>query len=424
MLLQFNFKNYKSFRDDTSLDLYATKITEHDQHVIKIGPEKILPVSAIFGANASGKSNIYKAFKYMKFYVLNSFTFGDDSEFPEKDSLNRANTPFLFSSDSKNAESTFEVHFIDKATAKTYNYGFSINKDIVTEEWLNIKAKTSRKHKRIFYRSPEEIDLSGLPKKVHDNINIALQKETLIVSLGTKLRINELKTIYNWFIKSKFADFGNPIENFFLSRKLPYEFAYNISTQAEVIQFFSTFDSNIKGFLVEQSELATNSAEQKSKVSYKINAVHNIINSTETTHIPLQEESSGTLKMFALYPALKSVLDSGSILFIDELNANLHPLLVRNFILTFLKPQTNPQHAQLIFTTHDAWQLANDLLRRDEIWFTEKDIDGISTLYSLADFVDDNGSKIRKDESYEKNYLFGKYGAIPDLKPLFPDQED
>ena len=129
---------------------------------------------------------------------------------------------------------------------------------------------------------------------------------------------------------------------------------------------------------------------------------------------PLAHESAGTLKMFALYPELQSVMKNGGVYFIDDLNASLHPLLVRNFILTFLNPEININHAQLIFTTHDTWQLSNRLLRRDEIWFTEKDADGLSTLYSLADFIDEDDSRIRKDE----NYLLGKYGAIPSLKTI------
>ena len=120
--------------------------------------------------------------------------------------------------------------------------------------------------------------------------------------------------------------------------------------------------------------------------------------------------------MFALYPALQDTLESGGVFFVDELNARLHPLLVRGFLITFLNPETNPNHAQLVFSSDDSWQLSNNLLRRDEIWFTEKEQSGVSTLYSLADFVDEDGSKIRKDESYEKNYLLGKYGAIPTLK--------
>ena len=122
--------------------------------------------------------------------------------------------------------------------------------------------------------------------------------------------------------------------------------------------------------------------------------------------------------MFAFYPELQSVMKNGGVYFIDDLNASLHPLLVRNFILTFLNPEININHAQLIFTTHDTWQLSNQLLRRDEIWFTEKDDEGLSTLYSLADFIDEDGSRIRKDENYEKNYLLGKYGAIPSLKTI------
>ena len=100
----------------------------------------------------------------------------------------------------------------------------------------------------------------------------------------------------------------------------------------------------------------------------------------------------------------------------DDLDVHLHPLLVRDLLILFLDPETNPRHAQLIFTTHDVWQLSNGLLRRDEIWFAAKAPSGVSTLYSLADFLDEDGAKIRKDESYTKNYLLGKYGAIPALK--------
>ncbi|MPN26749.1 hypothetical protein SDC9_174174 [bioreactor metagenome] len=138
--------------------------------------------------------------------------------------------------------------------------------------------------------------------------------------------------------------------------------------------------------------------------------------SNQTAAIPLKLESAGTLKMFAIYPLLQEVLESGGVLCIDELNARLHPLLVRTIIILFLDSETNVNHAQLIFTTHDAFQLSSNILRRDEVWFVEKSESGISSLYSLVDFVDEDGSKIRKDENYEKNYLLGKYGAIPTMK--------
>lgn len=122
--------------------------------------------------------------------------------------------------------------------------------------------------------------------------------------------------------------------------------------------------------------------------------------------------------MFSLYPALKSVLDNGSVLVVDELNARLHPLLVRDIMLTFLNPEYNPNHAQLIMTTHDIWQFSNEVLRRDELWITEKDSNGVSTLYSVADFKDPDGNKARRNEALAKNYLVGNYGGIPEVKPF------
>lgn len=415
MLLQFNFKNFKSFKDDTTIDLTATKISEFNNHVISIANERILPVAAIFGANASGKSNVQEAFRYMSMYVINSLDYGDESDQKKKKSRFFKPTPFLFDSDSRTAESSFEVYFIDSKEngAKTYNYGFTVNSNGVCEEWLNYKSKTSRgDYKKIFYRNGNELDLSGIPSKSQENLRIALENETLIVSLGAKLKIAKLKYIRDWFINNDFADFGKPIENFFLSQLIPEGFAEDEKVRKNVVDYFASFDPSIIDFNVEV--LKTDDDEENDHL--KIDAIHKMIGSDQTASIPLQNESAGTLKMFALYPMLQDVLSTGGVLFIDELNARLHPLLVRTFIITFLNPEINTKNAQLIFTSHDSWQLNGNMLRRDEIWFAEKTLDGVSTLYSLADFVDEDGVKIRKDENYEKNYLLGKYGAIPSLK--------
>ncbi len=414
MLIQFNFKNFKSFRDEATLDLSAAKMTEFSDRVVSEGNDKILPMAAIYGANASGKSNIYNAFGYMADYVIESFKYGDEEEKFEE----YRPTPFLFDSVSNNAESSFEVYFTipgDQAE-KTYNYGFCIDRHGVTEEWLNVKAKTARKYASVFYRSTEEdtLDLSGLTKSSRDNIQVALEKQVLIISLGAKLKVNKCKVIRDWFMANEFADFGDPFTNFFLSRRLPKGFVDDEGVQKKVVEYFASFDEHIKDFEIEKLPQNADSKEE----TYKISSLHKKIDSDTFAAIPLNMESAGTLKMFALYPALQDVLEKGSIFFIDELNARLHPLLVRNFLLTFLNPEINTKHAQLIFTTHDTWQLSNQLLRRDEVWFTEKDEQGISKLYSLADFVDESGARIRKDESYEKNYLIGKYGAIPTLRSI------
>ena len=207
MLIQFNFKNFKSFRDEATLDLSASKMTEFSDRVVTVGSEKILPVAAIYGANASGKSNIYNAFEYMSDYVADSFKYGDEEEKFEE----FRPTPFLFDSTSASAESSFEVYFTlpgDKSE-RTYNYGFCINKEGVTEEWLNSKAKTARKYSTVFYRgtSDDELDLSGFPKSSRDNIQVALEKQVLIISLGAKLKVGKCKAIRDWFLANEFADF-------------------------------------------------------------------------------------------------------------------------------------------------------------------------------------------------------------------------
>lgn len=417
MLLQFNFKNYKSFRDDTTLDLTATKISEFNNHVISVANEHVLPVAAIFGANASGKSNVQEAFRYMATYVIHSLNYGgDESSAKKKKSEFFKPTPFLFDTTSKTAESLFDVYFMDSEEngAKTYNYGFTVNTTGVCEEWLNYKSKSSRgAYRKIFYRNGDKYDFSGLPAKSQDNLKIALEKETLVVSLGAKLKIAKLKFVRDWFLNNDFADFGKPIENYFLSRLIPEGFAESKDVQKKVVDYFAAFDPSIIGFNVETYKVDNDEDEH-----LKIDAIHRMNDSDQTVSIPLQHESAGTLKMFALYPMLQDVLSNGGVLFIDELNARLHPLLVRTFIITFLDLNINAKHAQLIFTSHDSWQLNGSMLRRDEIWFTEKDSSGVSNLYSLADFVDEDGVKIRKDENYEKNYLLGKYGAIPTLKHL------
>lgn len=412
MLIQFRFKNFKSFRDDTILDLSATKITEHSDRVISAGYDKLLPTAAIFGANASGKSNVIEAFRYMMTYVIESFSYGGDPNDRKTKNKKLKYTPFLFDSASRDAESSFEVYFMgtEERGYKSYNYGFTLNQDGVIEEWLNSKAKTAREYKHVFYRNGNELDLSGLPTKSQELIRISLNKEALIVSLGAKLKVTKLKSIRDWFYNTNFTNFGNPYENVFLSSLIPDGFAENKSVQDKVVAYFSSFDSSIIGFHTEVLK-----GEDEDHRHVKIDAIHCMVNGG-TASIPLEEESDGTLKMFALYPALQDTLENGGVLFVYELNARLHPLLVRSFLITFLNPEINSKHAQLVFTTHDSWQLSNNLLRRDEIWFTEKDDSGVSALYSLADFVDEDGIKIRKDESYEKNYLLGKYGAIPTLK--------
>lgn len=261
--------------------------------------------------------------------------------------------------------------------------------------------------------------MSGLPKNSQENIRTALENETLIVSLGAKLKIKELKFIRDWFLKHEIVNFGNPFEDLFFSKYLPEGFSDDYDIRKKVVDFVSSFDESIIDFEVEKLKDDDDDYEH-----ITIKSVHRITESNDTISLPLYEESAGTLKMLALYPSFQEVMENGGVLFVDELNSRLHPLLVRSFLINFLDPKINKHHAQIIFTSHESWILSNNSLRRDEVWFTEKDENDVSSLYSLYDFVDEMGQKIRKDESYEKNYLLGKYGAIPDLKPMMVMEED
>lgn len=404
MLIQFRFKNFKSFRDDTVLDFSATEDTENEYRIAKVGDERILTAAGIFGANASGKSNVIKAFRYMMEYVTSSVVYSRD----KVRGINRL-TPFLFDNKSKDAESLFEV-FFSRETGRgytIYNYGFSVSQNGVTEEWLNYKAASGKEYNSIFYRGKNELDLSGIPEKRRENIKISLEKETLILSLGSFLKINRFKIVIDWFMKNRITNFGNPRENEGLSHQAPTGFADSLDVQNQVVNYLAAFDSSIIGFDVEVLK-----SDDDGKQIINIKTKHKNLDGG-TVLLPLSQEFDGTLKMFALYQFIQDCIERGSVLLVDELNSRLHPLLVRNILITFFNPKVNIHHAQIIFTSHDLWQLKNNILRKDEIWFTDKDNDGISTLYSLADF-----EGVESASNYVENYMLGQYGAIPSLKAL------
>lgn len=404
MLIQFRFKNFKSFRDDTVLDFSATEDTEKEYRIAKVGDGRILTAACIFGANASGKSNVIKAFRYMMEYVTSSVVYSRD----KVRGINRL-TPFLFDNKSKNSESLFEV-FFSRETGRgctIYNYGFSVSQNGVTEEWLNYKAVSDKEYNSIFYRGKNELDLSGIPEKRRENIKISLEKETLILSLGSFLKINRFKIVIDWFMKNRITNFGDPRENEGLSHQAPTGFADSLDVQNQVVNYLAAFDSSIIGFDVEVLK-----SDDDGKQILNIKTKHKNLDGG-TVLLPLSQESDGTLKMFALYQFIQDCIERGSVLLVDELNSRLHPLLVRNILITFMDPEVNIHHAQIIFTSHDLWQLKNNILRKDEIWFTDKDNDGISTLYSLADF-----KGVESENNYVENYLLGQYGAIPSLKAL------
>lgn len=404
MLIQFSFKNYKSFKDEAILDLSATRENELSFHVREVSGERVLPVAVIYGANASGKSNVVDALRCMSTFVLRSLNYGEES----KDEKYERPIPFLFDKKSIKEPTSFEVYFTLPDDDRVFNYGFALDEEGVYEEWLNQKARTGRKYNRVFNRSRNEMDLSGIEAKHRNNLEIALSNKTLLVSLGAKLNVERLKPVFTFFANLDIANFGEPIENSWLSSLTPNHFSDDDAVRKNVIQFLSSFDDSIVDFKVEVAD--------KQKGRLNIDAGHKVNGSDEIVYIPLKAESAGTLKMFSLYPFINEVLVRGGTLVVDELNSKLHPLLVRTLIQLFMNTRINTKNAQIIFTSHDTWQLHSGILRRDEIWFTEKDKSGACAMYSLSDFVMEDGSSVRWDANFQKNYLLGKYGAIPSMK--------
>lgn len=413
MLIQFRIKNFKSFKDENILFMTATDVHDITQRYFRKGQYKLLPLAGIFGANASGKSNILEAIRYMHNHIMFSNNYDENQSediYNEKNrfDLIQKNTqiPFLFDEETKDKDSLFELTYIDSNNI-TYQYGFTINKNTITDEWLERKTKTGTKFKIIFNR--KNSDYKGISDIIDkEKINSSINSHSLILSTGAKLNIEPLKSVYNWFSRNKFINFGEPFENLFLSKLTENLINENHKKIKSLINYVNNFDPSITDF-----EIDTNTKS--------IFVVHNNINSDIKTKLPYFMESDGTKKMISMFFQLEDTMKSNNILFVDELNAKLHPLLVRFILMLFYNKEQNPNCSQLIFSSHDPWMLDNDSLRKDEIWFTEKDENGVSTLYSLDEFKLSDSPNI----DIEEYYLLGGFGAIPQLKPIyFKDNEN
>ena len=416
MLLQFYFSNYRSFEGEGILDMRASGSNELSSHVRNNLNERVLPVTAIYGANASGKSSVFEAFQFMALCVLESLSFSDDDK---KNPYKLKVDSFKFSK-SREKPSEFEINYIDKKGKKElyYNYGFKIDNSGILEEYLAFNTKTGVKRNEdytyIFKRERnQKLYLDSSIEKFRENLEISLKEKTLLVSLGAKLNIDEFIRVRTWFINTEVINFSNSLYGAFLENILPNNIIESEEVRKNLVSFINSFDDSIIDIEVEK----ISAIDENDKDNYRVFTIHKSDKGTSTARISMNEESSGTKKMFSLYQTLLDVLEKGGVFFADELDIKLHPLLMRNILLTFTDKEKNSKNAQLIFTTHNTIYMDMDLLRRDEIWFVEKD-NGVSKLYSLDDITNEKGEKVRKDSNYEKHYLLGNYGAIPNLKNL------
>ena len=402
MLIRFSFKNFKSFKNENCLDMEATSLKEHEYNVAKLDNGEYLKVSAIYGANASGKTNVLQAFDYMKKRILVS----DDSK--KNSPIDEEN---IYSFMINNDPIALEVEILAKNN-KIYKYGFEVLKDTIISEWLF--EKRVNKFYVIFER--ENNNVSMKPNKISDLVNI--DERTLFLNIYSKIDRNneDFSNVYDWFVNSMYLDLGNPNFERFINNRVSLKILSDENYKKELLKFIKTFDSGIEGIRTTPDSIE---AVKNNNGIIDIEVLHRGGNG-EVKALPFYLESNGTRKMFHLFDFFMDALKNGMVLFVDELDAKLHPLLTRYIINLFHNSLTNIGNGQLIYSTHDTVNLNKETFRRDEIWFAEKDKDGISEIYALSDYIleDDKnaGKKVRNDATYNKDYLTGRYGAIPVLE--------
>ena len=400
MLCQFTVKNFKSIRDAVTFDMQATAISEHEDRIIKDKDEELyLPVSAVYGPNGGGKSNVLEALHSLVTKVLRPLYATSNNEEIAIKMKKLVIEPFAFDEETRNKPTEFELFF--RTEMAEYRYELTVKREIIKYERLDrIKLETGRKS-ALFERDEDEITLKGAfaRLKTSDELSDTLP---LLSYLGITYRKNEVvQDVLDWFDEEiNFLNYGNPMQ------ELRMAVSKSEDVKKLMIQMIQEMDLDIVDFRVEEKE------NDRIEVFTK-----HIIDEYEA-ELNLFDESSGTKKLFGLLPFIAKSLLKGTTLVIDELDAKIHPVLLKYLIMTFSDMEKNKKGAQLIFTSHDLSTMNSEVFRRDEIWFVAKGNRQNSKLYSLVEFKNKKGESVRKDAKFDKQYLEGKYGADPYLRKI------
>jgi len=405
MLIQFSVGNFKSFKNIVTFSLVATARKEHEETNTFVAKDKLrlLKSAVIYGANASGKTNLIKAMNFMKSFVL----------FSLKDVTDKIKvTRFKLSTETENQPSTFEIIFLYEGIR--YRYGFQADREKIHKEWLFYVP--IRKETRLFIREGDIFSIGthfkegrGLKDQTRDN--------ALFLSVVAQFKGPISTKVFEWFKKFKVitALTDRSYLHFTLKKLQETEF------KNEIMKFTKFADLGIEDVAVEETKIKIEDLPDEIKASFKsddelmslaVNAFHKKydINNKDAGLEKFdfaREESAGTKKFFAISAPILDTLKKGYVLAIDELDAKLHPILIKFLIELFNSRENNPNNAQLVFVSHNTNLFNRDAFRRDQIWLTEKNNYGATDLYSLVEY------KVRNDASFEKDYIAGKYGAIP-----------
>lgn len=417
MIVQFTVGNFLSFNAKQLLNLEAKGISELKTNICTFKAEKILRSMVIYGANSSGKSNLIKAMERMREVVLSSVRLNDSDELEY--------SPFLLSIETDSLPTFFEIIFWKESIR--YRYGFEYNLRQIENEWL-FAGKSEKSEKTLFIRTIEGIAVDakykegvGIESKTNNNRLFV----SLVAQLGGPISKQILEFFKNYNVLSRLDH--NDYKGF--TTRMLHKNLNGCEESLELYQKLKLGFQDIKAIESDfnLSEIPENLTDElRIKLVKDLTGKRNI--SLKTVHNKydkqgeivdfvlfdkLKNESEGTNKIIDLSGPIFDTLKFGKALIIDELDAKLHPLITMRIVELFNSPISNTKNAQLIFATHDTNLLGEELFRRDQIWFTEKDEHEQTELYSLYDFNLPDGSKVRNDSNLEKNYIRGRYGAIP-----------
>lgn len=416
MILEFSIGNFLSFKDKRTLNLESSSITEYENNITDYCDHKILKSAVIYGANSSGKSNLIKAMSTMRQLVTHS------SKQSSTDKLNVI--PFLLNTETEISPSYFEVLFL--LDDGRYRYGFEVDNSSIASEWLFKQTKNNEVS--LFVRDRDKIDVSkdfseasNLEEKTRDNGLFLSVVDQFNGPIAKKI----MKWFHNWVTIS-----GLRHEDY---RGITLSMLEKDLSKNQLKEFYRSLDLGFQELNLIVGELTPDRLAIKNVPNEVLSKIISDLKggkvaTIETLHKKFdqdgsfvdlrrfdldQQESAGTNKIVDISGAIFKTLGDGSILVIDELDAKLHPLLTIAIIRLFNSTDINKKNAQLIFATHDTNLLGCGCFRRDQIYFTEKDKFEATDLYSLVEYREDDGTKVRKDRSFEKDYIAGRYGAIP-----------
>ena len=418
MLAEFRVGNYRSFKDEQVLSLVASVDESKGINSFEIAGHNILKTAVVYGANASGKSNLIKALACMKTIVCDSAGYKPSDKIPV--------VPFLFDETTKSEPTTFEVTFFIEGIR--YQYGFSTTKEKIHKEWLLAwpKGKEQKWFERSSQKRTNDTDVYFGPSLKGRNKDTfgKVKENSLFLSVAAQWNHEQLSDVYNWF-ESQFSELPDTSFAIYLTDNM-----FSDADNIKAANFFHDFA--IK--MLSQADFGIDDLEIEKLKSDKVKIpdeipleVREVISKqlVKRSHfrktafhcgrkysLDFSEESDGTQRFYSFLGPLFAYAILGRTIFKDELELNLHPLLTRTLLDSFCNYAVEDISAQLIFTTHDTTLLDPELFGRDQVWFTERDKYGATQLYSLADYKE----TVRKGEAMQKRYLAGRYGAVPILE--------